>query len=111
MHRLVGTMRREFLDHVLFWNAGDLERKLADYVGSPAAGTWSNSQRRPDERIRDAHPAAPRPDAVYRAAPVGARTSLAGRLNARYSLVYAPPPTATMMYCLPSTIYVIGDPL
>jgi hypothetical protein len=24
-------MRREFLDHVLFWNAGDLERKLADF--------------------------------------------------------------------------------
>jgi hypothetical protein len=23
-------MRREFLDHVLFWNAGYLERKLAD---------------------------------------------------------------------------------
>ena len=28
---LIGTMRREFLDHVLFWNAGDLERKLADF--------------------------------------------------------------------------------
>ena len=24
-------MRREFLDHVLFWNARDLERKLADF--------------------------------------------------------------------------------
>jgi hypothetical protein len=24
-------MRREFLNHVLFWNAGDLERKLADF--------------------------------------------------------------------------------
>ena len=29
--RLIGTMRREFLDHVLFWNACDLERKLADF--------------------------------------------------------------------------------
>src|SRR5205814_8155492 len=29
--RLVGTMRREFLDHVLFWNARDLERKLAAF--------------------------------------------------------------------------------
>ena len=29
--RLIGTMRRECLDHVLFWNAGDLERKLADF--------------------------------------------------------------------------------
>jgi hypothetical protein len=24
-------MRREFLDHVLFWNADDLERKLDDF--------------------------------------------------------------------------------
>ena len=25
------TMRREFLDHVLFWHAGDLERKLGEF--------------------------------------------------------------------------------
>ena len=25
------TMRREFLDQVLFWNADDLERKLGDF--------------------------------------------------------------------------------
>ena len=31
VERLVGTMRREFLDQVLFWNARDLERKLADF--------------------------------------------------------------------------------
>jgi len=31
MERLVGTTRRGFLDHVLFWNARDLERKLADF--------------------------------------------------------------------------------
>jgi transposase InsO family protein len=31
VERLVGTMRREFLDQVLFWNSGDLERKLADF--------------------------------------------------------------------------------
>jgi putative transposase len=29
--RLLGTMRREFLDHVMFWNARDLERKLAEF--------------------------------------------------------------------------------
>ncbi len=29
--RLIGTMRREFLDHVLFWNAGDLARKLSEF--------------------------------------------------------------------------------
>jgi hypothetical protein len=29
VERLIGTIRREFLDHTLFWNARDLERKLA----------------------------------------------------------------------------------
>jgi putative transposase len=31
VERLIGTIRREFLDHVLFWNARDLERKLVDF--------------------------------------------------------------------------------
>src|SRR6202049_4576405 len=31
VERLIGTTRREFLDHVLFWNARDLERKLSDF--------------------------------------------------------------------------------
>ena len=35
---LIGTIRREFLDHVLFWNAGDLERKLADFQSYYNAG-------------------------------------------------------------------------
>jgi putative transposase len=39
VERLVGTMRREFLDHVLFWNAHDLERKLADFQ------TYDNAAR------------------------------------------------------------------
>ena len=30
--RLIGTVRREFLDYVLFWNARDLERKLVDFA-------------------------------------------------------------------------------
>jgi transposase InsO family protein len=28
IERLIGTIRREFLDHTLFWNNVDLERKL-----------------------------------------------------------------------------------
>jgi hypothetical protein len=31
VERLIGTMRREFLDHVLFWNGRDLERKLDEF--------------------------------------------------------------------------------
>ena len=31
VERLIGTIRREHLDHTLFWNAQDLERKLADF--------------------------------------------------------------------------------
>jgi len=31
VERLIGTIRREFLDHTLFWNAADLERKLETF--------------------------------------------------------------------------------
>jgi len=31
VERLIGTIRREFLDHSLFWNATDLERKLETF--------------------------------------------------------------------------------
>ena len=31
VERLIGTMRREFLDQVLFWNGRDPERKLAEF--------------------------------------------------------------------------------
>jgi hypothetical protein len=29
--RLIGSVRREFLDHTLFWSSVDLERKLVGY--------------------------------------------------------------------------------
>ena len=32
VERLIGTIRREFLDHVLFWNSTDLERKLEEFL-------------------------------------------------------------------------------
>jgi transposase InsO family protein len=31
VERLIGTLRRECLDHVPFWGAADLRRKLADF--------------------------------------------------------------------------------
>ena len=31
VERLIGTIRREFLDHILFWNTLDLERKLGEF--------------------------------------------------------------------------------
>ncbi|NIB40704.1 transposase [Pseudomaricurvus alkylphenolicus] len=31
IERAIGTVRREFLDHTLFWNARDLSRKLKQY--------------------------------------------------------------------------------
>ena len=80
VERLIGTTRREFLDHVLFWNARALERKLAEFQAYynevrshasltfagghtvaraelnnvrwvPTAGTWSSSQWRPDNEF------------------------------------------------------------
>ena len=31
VERLIGTIRREFTDEILFWNADDLEKKLSEY--------------------------------------------------------------------------------
>jgi hypothetical protein len=31
VERLIGTIRREYLDRVFFWNAADLVRKLNEY--------------------------------------------------------------------------------
>jgi len=31
VERLIGTVRREYLDHILFWNTVDLERKLGEF--------------------------------------------------------------------------------
>jgi transposase InsO family protein len=60
--RLIGTIRREFLDHLMFWNARDLERKLEDFQhyynhhgvhasleGKPPAEAWGGSMGKPAE--------------------------------------------------------------
>jgi len=31
VERLIGTVRREYLDHILFWNVNDLEKKLGAF--------------------------------------------------------------------------------
>ncbi len=31
VEHLIGTIRREYLDHVFLWNAVDLERKLSEF--------------------------------------------------------------------------------
>ncbi len=49
IERLIGTIRREYLDQMLFWNAGDLERKLADfrayYNGYRSITPWRATRR------------------------------------------------------------------
>jgi len=32
VERLIGTIRREYLDNLFFWNAGDLKRKLREFA-------------------------------------------------------------------------------
>jgi hypothetical protein len=32
IERLIGTIRREYLDHVLFWNRLDLQRKFGQFA-------------------------------------------------------------------------------
>jgi len=60
VERLIGTMRREFLDHVMFWNAHDLERKLAEFqVYYNAARSHSSLDARTPLTFAGGHTVAP----------------------------------------------------
>ena len=53
IERLISTVRREFLDHVLFWNATDLQRKLNSFQ------TYYNTERVHASRDRQPPAASP----------------------------------------------------
>jgi hypothetical protein len=62
VERLIGTIQREYLDHILFWNRADLQRKLGRFasyynevrVHSTLAGQTPSEQRgRPIPPIAD----------------------------------------------------------
>ena len=63
VERLIGTVRREYLDRLLFWTAADLERKLVEFqqyytsiarmrVGRAPAGAEPGPDRRSGESPR-----------------------------------------------------------
>jgi transposase InsO family protein len=59
VERLIGTVRREYLDQVLFWNATDLERKLntfKDYYNGYRVHS-SLQGKMPHQALSDSHPA------------------------------------------------------
>ena len=72
VERLIGTVRRECLDRMLFWTAADLERKLVEFQ------QYYNEHR--THAGRGGRPPAPSPD------PAGARASL-GRIGGSRTVV------------------------
>ena len=50
VERLIGTIRREYLDHLLFWTSADLENKLLDFrtYFNPHRTHHSREGRTPD---------------------------------------------------------------
>jgi putative transposase len=55
IERTLGSVRREFLDHTLFWNKYDLHRKLSQYKDyyNNTHGHWSLNQLTPNQQSKD----------------------------------------------------------
>jgi putative transposase len=56
VERVIGTIRREFLDQVLFWNGRDLSKKLSQYMVyyNETRGHLSLSGKTPEQKARNA---------------------------------------------------------
>ena len=60
MERVIGTIRQEFLDQVLFWTACDLEWKLAEFQAyDNAAGSHASLEGHTPLTFAGKHPVAP----------------------------------------------------
>ena len=52
MERLIGTIRREYLDQTFFWNATDLDRKLEEFRDYNNAARVHRARRRRTRQTR-----------------------------------------------------------
>src|SRR6516162_4540334 len=60
VERLIGTIRREFIDQVPLWTAGDLERKLAEFQAHyNVARSHASLEGHTPLTFADRHPVAP----------------------------------------------------
>jgi putative transposase len=51
VERLIGTIRGEYLDHLLFWTTADLENKLLDFRSHFNNHRTHTSRRTPDKPV------------------------------------------------------------
>jgi putative transposase len=58
VERLIGTVRREYLDRIMFWTRSDLENKLLDFQNYYNGHRTHSSieGRTPDQDTKDSQP-------------------------------------------------------
>ena len=82
--RMIGTLRRDCLDHVIIWNARHAERVLRDYAGYYLGRPHRGLGMQPPDGARHLPPPRPPPGTRIRA------TSILGGLHHRYGFEAAP---------------------